>query len=366
MPEQVPQFNWDTVRKLLKDLSELPDVQPRGHHWHVGPQHDPRVDAKVEIDVAGKPYVLLVEFKKTVYPREAREILWQFRRRTAGEHAHTRRGNVIPLVAAESISAGARDLLKQEDVGFYDTGGSLFIPARGAYVYVDKPAPKTLSKAVRSLFRGKRSQVVHALLVSPGKWLSVKDLAQLARVSVGTASETLAALERSEWIISRGQGPSKERCLTEPRVLLDEWKTQVLAGPRHLSYRRYYVPGASGESLVSRLSEHCEQYQVEYAVTQEAAAQRYAPYLSAISQVTCRMTPGQDADQVISALDARLVGEGANLQVVQTRAPGDFLFKERVRSVWLASPIQVYVDLLLSGGRAKEMADHLRKEKIGF
>jgi hypothetical protein len=32
----------------------------------------------------------------------------------------------------------------------------------------------------------------------------------------------------------------------------------------------------------------------------------------------------------------------------------------------LASPIQVYLDLLRGEGRAKEMADHLRQEQIGF
>lgn len=43
-----------------------------------------------------------------------------------------------------------------------------------------------------------------------------------------------------------------------------------------------------------------------------------------------------------------------------------FASREQVRSIWLASPIQVYLDLLGSEGRAKEMAEHLRKERIGF
>lgn len=42
---------------------------------------------------------------------------------------------------------------------------------------------------------------------------------------------------------------------------------------------------------------------------------------------------------------------------------GAALFKERVGSAWLASPIQV---LLIGGERAQEMAEHLRRERIAY
>jgi hypothetical protein len=45
---------------------------------------------------------------------------------------------------------------------------------------------------------------------------------------------------------------------------------------------------------------------------------------------------------------------------------GPFLFKERHESAWFASPVQVYLDLQIAGGRAKEAAEHLRSERIGF
>ncbi len=52
--------------------------------------------------------------------------------------------------------------------------------------------------------------------------------------------------------------------------------------------------------------------------------------------------------------------------VIEAKPPGDMLFRQRVGGIWLSSPIQVYLDLLRSEGRAKELAEHLRKEKIGF
>ena len=100
---------------------------------------------------------LLVEAKRTVYPRDVREVLWQIRRYNdlaASESANEQR---LPLIVAELISPGAKELLREEQVGYFDSGGSLFIPARGAYVYIEKPPPKPLAKALRSLFFGRRT-----------------------------------------------------------------------------------------------------------------------------------------------------------------------------------------------------------------
>ena len=61
-----------------------------------------------------------------------------------------------------------------------------------------------------------------------------------------------------------------------------------------------------------------------------------------------------------------VVTEGANLAIIETKSTGELLFREQVDGVWLASPVQVYLDLLRGEGRAKEMAEHLRREMMGF
>jgi hypothetical protein len=120
------------------------------------------------------------------------------------------------------------------------------------------------------------------------------------------------------------------------------------------------------DKLTNRLGQICAARDLEYAITQEAAGQRYAPFLSTISRVSCRMPPGRVSAATIDELGARGVTEGANLLVIETRSQGEFLFKERVDSVWLANPVQVYLDLLRASGRSQEMAEHLRRERIGF
>jgi hypothetical protein len=357
---------WEkqTIEQLVETLQQLPEARAHSPRWQVTvPNKRGRIDAEIDFIVGDRNYLIIVEAKKSLFPRDVRQALWQLQdyARALGHNK-----SVIPLLAAESISPGSKEMLRNEKVGYYDSGGSLFIPARGAYVYIDKPPPKSLAKSVRALFKGKRAQVLHALLHDPEEWFGVKTLAQIAQVSSATVSETLVAIERFDWLESRGLGPSKERRLIEPTALLDEWKKQILAGPK-LSVRRYYVSGASDcEKLANRLGALLNEHDLDYALTQEVAAQRYAPFLSSLGRVACRVAPERRLERVIKELDAREVTEGTNLHIIDTRSESAFIFKERIGSVWLASPVQVYLDLLLASGRAQEMAEHLRRERIGF
>ena len=239
------------------------------------------------------------------------------------------------------------------------------MPAPGAYVYIDKPPPKTLAKSVRSLFSGRRAQVLHTLLVHHQDWFGVNELAHQAMASPATASQVLTELERFDWLVSRGQGPSKKRHLREPAALLDAWVKQ-LASIRPPNLRRYYVPALKADTLLERVGEVFDAHDAGYAISHEAAAQRYSPFLSSVSQVRTRLLIGSNADDAIGDLGARIVNEGANLAIIEAKSPGELLFREQVGGIWLASPVQVYLDLLRGEGRSKEMAGHLRKERIGF
>src|SRR5262249_50387437 len=147
--------------------------------------------------------------------------------------------------------------------------------------------------------------------------------------------------------------------------LLDAWTRQV-ATARVPPLHRFYIPATDTPKIRARIDEACEAHHVDYVITQEVAAQHYAPFLTTVSRIACRMPPGRKADRAIADLDARAVSEGANLIVIDTPGEGEFLFRERHGGVWFASPLQVYLDLQRAGGRAKEQADHLRKERFGF
>ena len=355
----------DLIESVLETLRGLPQAQAELSLWAQTTGRDRGYDARIALHIGGQSVNLVIEAKRALYPRDVREVVWQIRRYM--DHAPSERANEqrLPFLVAESISPGAKELLREEQVGYYDSGGSLFVPARGAYVYIEKPPAKPVAKALRSLFSGRRTQVLHALLVRPRAWVSVKGLAEQSQASPATVSQVMIELERFDWLETRGQGPSKERLLREPGALLDAWSKQLGLG-RPPALRRYYVPAVKPADLPQGLDRVFEQHQAAYAITHEVAAQRYAPFLTSVSQVRCRLMPGRPAEEALGALDARVVTEGANLAVIEVKSSGELLFRERLDGAWLASPVQVYLDLVRSEGRAKDMAEHLRHERIGF
>ncbi len=318
-------------------------------------------EVDISLQVAEQRFILRVEAKKELYPRDAREVLWRHRA-AGGGHDNLA---TLRLIAADSLSPGAKELLKAERVGYYDRGGSLFLPAPGAYIYVDKPAPKSMTKAIRSLFTGRRAQVIHALLLHARERMTGKDLAESAQVSPATVSQVMNGLERLDLLKPNWQGSAKGRQVSEPGRLLDQWAEHVaLLEPP--SFRRYFLPALRAEQLLNAVTHAFAGHDVQYAVSFEAAAQCYAPFLSNISQVKCRAHTGAALEDALAALGARVVDGGANFYVMEAKAAGELLFREQINGACLASPVQVYLDLLRSDGRAKELAKNLRKERIQF
>jgi hypothetical protein len=354
----------DVLHHLRSTLNSLPGTEVVA--WETEVAHSTgRVDAQGELSVSGRPVKLLVEIKKNAFPRDVRQALSQLKDYKAHIEAANPKQPVVALLVSGSISEGARELLRREGIGYFDNGGSLFLPARGAYAFIDKPVPRALSRSIRSLFTGRRSKVLHAMLRRPREWLSVKDLAAAAAVSPATASETLTELEKFDWAISRGNGPTKVRTLHQPGELLNAWVRHV-EGARPPAVRRYFVPTYDANQVAHRFAAACEANDVSYALTHEIAAQRYAPYVTHVSQVRCRLLRGPAAEAAIGELNARAVNDGANFTVIETKSPGDLDFRERIDDIWFADPIQVYLDLTAGEGRTKELAEHLRSEKIGF
>lgn len=353
-------------QELLDGLIDAIGELPEGQAWIEGREvaltpRGYKVDALIAAMVAGRPLQLLVEAKREAFPRDVREAIWQLRNHLA--HQTHQNSDVVPFFVARAISQGAREILREEKIGFYDLGGTLYIPSRSTFVYIDRPVPAKSTKALGSIFQGQRARVVQAVFARHPAWISVKQIAEDAQVSPATASDTLRDMERREWVEVEGSGPSKLRRLCAPGPVLDAWAT-FLANQKPLNVKRYYVSCADTEELARKLARVCREVDAPYAVTAEAAAQVYAPYLSSVSQLRCRIAPGPSHDLALEMLQARPVAEGWNLGVIETKARGDVIAGEHIDDVALAPPLQVYLDLLQGSGRAKEMAAHLRKERL--
>jgi len=139
-------------------LREQPSGRDRGY------------DTRIDLHIAGESVSLLIEAKRALYPRDIREVIWQLRRCMDLAPSERLDEQRLPLIVAESISPGAKELPREELVGYSDSGGSLFIPARGAYVYIEKPPPKPVARALRSCSpaAGHRCSIRFLFVTTPG------------------------------------------------------------------------------------------------------------------------------------------------------------------------------------------------------
>ncbi|MFG1404386.1 hypothetical protein [Xanthobacter sediminis] len=354
-----------TIETLIDDLAaavaEISGVPPRLVSERGGAETSYRPDATIDIEHDGRSYRLVIEAKRSLFPRDAREAIWQLRNYLA--HFDSGGRPAVPLLMAESISPGARQLLRDERVGYFDASGSLFIPANGLYLRVDRPASRRQARSLNNLFAGRRAKALHAVWVFKSAWFGVHQIAERAGVSPATASETLIGIERREWVEVRGAGPSKERRLVNPRALLDAWAAyQSSSKPK--AVRHFYVRSTTPPDLQRRIEQASEAHDTPYELTGVTAGQIYAPYLSNVSQVICRIPAKAGMKVMLDSIDARPVRDGWNLGVLEVAPDEELRFRERIDGLWVADPLQTYLDLLQAGGRAKELAQHLRTEKL--
>lgn len=332
---------------------------------------DPRgLDAVVSATLSGHTFTLLLEVKRTVFPRDVYQVLHQldYVKNTIHQPLHEVEGTVLPVLVAESISQGAQDILKRENVAFFDSGGSLFLSHDGTYIDFIRPPAASQTRLVRNLYSGARARVLTVLLLERDHWFSVTEVVDKAQVSLGTASETLKALEDLEWVRVEGSGPSKTRKVLNPGEILDSWGNHAKGASKYRRVRRYYVPYLGNEDLARHLDHHLIQNEVTYAFTGEYAAQHYTPYLTQVSQIRARLVWDAKAERAMQAMDARAVAEGANFAVLEVPSAADLLYSEHEDpdSYWFANPIQIYLDLLATEGRAKDMAKFFREHRIQF
>jgi hypothetical protein len=317
-------------------------------------------DAIIRVTIAGRPQAIAVKLELIVHPREAREAIWRLRdllrRLPPGEAA-------TPLLAAHAISLSGRNLLIEHGIGYFDLGGSLYLPAPGSLVMIDRPPPRRVGKMIDSIFEGKSAHVLHAVFDRREKWGTVADFAVPAHAVASTASRALTELERREWVEARGRGPAKLRRISQPGAMLDGW-TDYLRRQGRSGFHRYHVPIGNPVALMHRIHEVCREMSVAYALTGEGAAQLYAPSDSNISGIRCRMIAGEAQRTILQALGARPVSDGWNLGVIDAGSIDDLFIAGQSNGVVLASPLQVYLDLMQGSESAREFAAHLRREKL--
>lgn len=351
------------VSDLVSLLQTLPQVDAhlQASEPEVG---NSRYDALIEARFGELPFEFWVATKGDVFPRDAREQLDRWQQASEVSEPRSRRHL---LVAAHTISPGARELLTNGGIGYFDAGGSLCLPFTGAYTLIDKPGVRRQAAAF-DLFTEARTPVLHAMLREPQLAFTVQDLAGRTGSSSATISKLMAQLEREDWMSVEGNGPFKRRQLAQPGAVLDAWAAAETSRLSQRKLHRFFVRGHKAVDLPRVISgalpREVPATGCTHHFTAEAAAQYYAPFLTTWNVTTMRAT--QEVTQVLcKAVDAVEVEQGYNLLVIEDGLSG-LRFSETAGPVFIASPVQTYVDLMCASGRAPDAARHLREQVLKF
>src|SRR4051794_1869651 len=110
------------AQQLAEAFTQLPEVIL--HSTTADQRVDGRhFDLVILAEVKGHPVRVLVEIKAAGYPRDMQTAAWQL----AGVRQLDQPIPDMPLVAAPAISEAARVLLREHHLGYWDTGGSLYL-----------------------------------------------------------------------------------------------------------------------------------------------------------------------------------------------------------------------------------------------
>jgi DNA-binding transcriptional regulator YhcF (GntR family) len=351
----------ELLEQFEAKLRTLPDICLLDRSEEARIEQREAVDAIVHAKIALQAVSFHIEIKRDLFPRDVPQVAWHLQRAMRQEGRGDEKA--VPFVLANAISRGARLLLQEEGIGYFDPGGSLSVPVPGAYILIDQPPPRSAKRAFTAIFQGKRAQVLEAVWTKRERWLSVSEVSEMAQVAAATASNVLAEMERRNWVEAKGRGPNKVRRLVEPVQMLDEWQ-ESLAGSKRLPVRHYYVPSRDAKEIAGELDMACRRNNQPYAITGEFAAQLHTPYLSSIATVTTRLLAGRTQNALLEQLAARPVSDGWNLGIIDAAYQGEMAKDEGPYPFSIATPLRIWIDLLQMPGRARELAEHFRKEQL--
>src|SRR3954452_20956552 len=215
--------------------------------------------------------------------------------------------------------------------------------------------PKTVSP-----FATKASRVVRALLADPGRRWRLSGLAGTVDMNPGNAHRVLAALTEQGFVERDGD----LYIVADPSSLLEAWAEH---GRRARAGERMTIP--AGADLRGDVVHVLDALEGRAVVSGEMGAELYAPYLPATRAIVhCIDDAAWDQERLTHEIgrDRQRPLRPHGRIVVDRVDAGVGDFGDMRDGFPLVSPAQLYVDLANERGRAREAAEHLRREVLRY
>jgi len=258
-------------------------------------------------------------------------------------------GTTGGLAVAPYLSPRARELLITRGINFIDATGNmrlvidkpaLFIEAQGA-----GKDPWREKRPLVSLKGSSAGRVVRALCDFRPPY-GIRELAQRAGLSLGSASRVAALLERDAILTKAGRG----------RIVSVDWQALIMRWVQDYSFDASNTVGTFLEPRgLKALLDKMKNLKMGYAITGSLAATHHAPAAPArLATIFVK-----DMDRASSRLKLNRTEAGTN--VILAEPFGEVVFERLVKREGLsfAAPSQVAADLLTGPGRSPAEAETL-------
>jgi hypothetical protein len=329
-------------------LSKVPFLKINGIQQQPG-KGDKRPDLLVKLLLPDIEKDLVVEIKSNGQPRFAREAVNQL----------LRYQDVFPrayaIFMAPYISSKASEICIKEGIGYADLSGNCRLCFEQVYIEQEgRPNLFAKKRDLRSLYSPKAERVLRVLLSKPRERWKFKPLSDEAGVSLGQVANVKKLLIDREWLQTDRDGFS----LIAPEQLLNEWAENYTY--RKNRVRNFYSLKSVPE-IEAGIAEICSQRKLNYALTGFSGAARLAPAVRYQRSFVYIETAEED---IFGQMNFKEVQSGANVSILTPYDEGIFYGALEFEGLKIASPIQIYLDLLGFRGRGEEAARVLLKQII--
>jgi hypothetical protein len=167
------------------------------------------------------------------------------------------------------------------------------------------------------VYRGRRAQVLHALLLEPARSWHVHELAERAEVASSTVHEVFTFLEHQLWVEKEGTGPRAVRVLRDPGALLDAWaEAHSLA---IYTFHRFHRWTQHPDQLLRSVARALDDSGADHALTLASGARLVAPFLTEPGTLSILVPEGVDLEAVARTAELQPADEGATVAFLATR-----------------------------------------------
>jgi hypothetical protein len=342
---EINQETWEAFVNCTKEIPFLKEP-PTPVELSEG---ESRPDLAARITLPDGEQRILFECKSVGQPRVARNAVNQILRYLE------RYPDYYGVFVAPYISPRSAEICSNEGIGYLDFAGNCRLSFGKIYIERTGTAnPLAEKRDLRSLYSPKASRILRVLLHDPKRIWKVERLAEEADVSLGLVSKVKALLRDREWIGEQRGGFA----LIEPKSLLEEWCHNYSFRKNAVRdfYSRKNIPEIESQ-IASVLSERS----VKYALTGFSGAARLAPAVL-YHRVMAYVDDVQE--DVTYLLDLKPVSSGANVSLFTPYDQGVFYGACEIDGILMASPVQIYLDLIGYRGRGEEAAKELFEQVI--